>query len=56
MNTLTTITNSVIQTINENVIDDLAKLGYGHDEAVKMVVESDFDLVFSAESNPVADF
>jgi len=56
MNTLTTITNSIKQTINETVIDDLTNIGFDHNEAVKMVVESDFDLIVSAETDPVAQF
>lgn len=56
MNTLTTITNSIKQTINETVIDDLTNMGFDHTEAVKMVVESDFDLMVSAETDPVDQF
>lgn len=56
MNTLNTIINSISQTINESVIEDLSALGFDHSDAVKIVVESDFDLVASAELNPVEQF
>ena len=56
MNTLTTIINSIDQTINENVIDELSKLGYSHNDAVKVVVESDFDIMTSAEEFAVEAF
>jgi hypothetical protein len=56
MNTLTTILNSMDQAINETVIDDLSKLGFSHNEAVKVVVENDFDMIISAEINPVDQF
>jgi hypothetical protein len=56
MNTLNTIINSMRQSINESVIEDLTALGFDHSEAVKVVVESDFDLVASANSNPVDQF
>lgn len=57
MNTLNTLTNSIIQTINENVIEDLINLGFNHDEAVKVVTEFDgFDLVMDSTDNPVTDF
>lgn len=56
MNTLNTIINSMHQSINESVIEDLTTLGFDHNDAVKIVVESDFDLVVSAEQNPVEQF
>jgi len=58
MNTLKTIINSINQTINEEIIDDMTKvLGVDHQSAVKMVTEfEDFDLWLSAEENPVTDF
>lgn len=56
MNTLNTIINSMKQTINETVIDDLSSLGFGHAEAVKVVVENDFDLLASAELTPAEQF
>jgi hypothetical protein len=56
MNTLTTIIDSIDQAINESVIDDLSKLGYSHTEAVKVVVETDFDITASAEEFPVEAF
>lgn len=50
MNTLDMIVNGALQTINENIIDDLVKLGYSHDRAVKVVTEFDgFDFSFSDE-------
>lgn len=53
MNTLDTLTNSIIQTINEEIIQDLINLGYGHEEAVKVVTEYDgYDLMMDAELNP----
>ena len=56
MNTLNTIINSMSQTINENVIDDLSKIGFSHQEAVKMVIENDFDFVASTDSSPAENF
>lgn len=56
MNTLSTILNSMDQTINETVIDDLTNVGFSHAEAVKVVVESDFDIIASAEQLPVEQF
>ena len=58
MNTLKTIINSINQTINEEIIDDMTKvLGVDHQSAVKMVTEfEDFDLWLSADENPVTDF
>lgn len=56
MNTLNTIINSISQTINENVADDLTKLGFSHREATKLVVETDFDLVQDSIANPVESF
>lgn len=53
MNTITTIINSMHQQINEEAIDTLVSLGVNHTDAVKTVVESDFDLIQSVESNPV---
>jgi len=44
------------QSINEDVIEDLTQLGFNHNDAVKIVVESDFDLVVSAEQDPVEQF
>lgn len=56
MNTTAIITNSIVQTINEGIIDDLVKLGYPHDEAVKVVTEFDgFDLNQDVLENP-SDF
>lgn len=41
------------QQVNEEAIDTLVTLGINHSDAVKTVVESDFDLIQSVESNPV---
>lgn len=56
MNTLNTIINSMNQSINETVIEDLAVLGFDHNDAVKIVVESDFDLIVSSELDPAGQF
>ena len=56
MNTLNTIINSMSQSINESVIEDLTVLGFDHNEAVKIVVESDFDLMTSSQLDPVDQF
>lgn len=58
MNTFDTIVNSIVQSINENIIDDLTNnLGYDHDTAVKMVEEYEgFSFELDAEKNPVIDF
>jgi hypothetical protein len=56
MNTLNTIINSINQTINENVIDDLSKIGFSHKEATKLVVESNFSITEDALANPVETF
>ena len=56
MNTLTTIINSMKQTVNETVIDDLTSFGINHSEAVKMVVENDFDFSSSTDLFPAEDF
>ena len=56
MNTLNTLTNSVLQVINEGIIDDLLDLGYDHESAIKVVTEFDgYDFVMDAEDNP-SDF
>ena len=56
MNTLNTIINSMSQSINESVIEDLTVRGFDHNEAVKIVVESDFDLITSSQLDPVDQF
>lgn len=57
MNTLSLITNSVIQQINEQTIDDLLNMGFSHERAVKLVTEFDeFDLVQDSIDNPVENF
>lgn len=53
MNTLNTITNSILQSINEEIIQDLIDLGYNHDDAVKVVTEYDgYDFMQDADLNP----
>jgi hypothetical protein len=44
------------QSINESVIEDLTVLGFDHSEAVKIVVESDFDFITSSQLDPVGQF
>jgi hypothetical protein len=57
MTTATSIFNSMRQSINESVIDDLTTLGFAHEDAIKVVVDSDdFDIVASGLDNPVAQF
>lgn len=57
MNTLNTLTNSILQVINEEIIEDLIDLGFDHSEAIKVVTEFDnFDLVMDSSENPVIDF
>ena len=56
MNTLNTIINSISQNINETVIDELTTIGFSHKEAVKVVVENDFDMIMSAELFPSDQF
>lgn len=57
MTTAADIFNSMRQTINESVIDDLTTLGFAHEDAVKVVVDNDdFDIVASGLANPVAQF
>jgi hypothetical protein len=57
MNTLNTLTNSILQSINEEIIDDLVNLGFDHEEAVKVVTEYDgFDFVTDAMDNPSESF
>jgi|688.fasta_scaffold160413_5 hypothetical protein len=56
MTTLNTIISSMEQTINETVIEELTAFGFSHSDAVKTVVESDFDIIASAELYPVEQF
>jgi hypothetical protein len=50
MNQLNILTNSVLQVINEGIIDDLMSLGYDHESAVKVVTEFDsYDFIADAE-------
>lgn len=44
------------QNINETAIDELTNVGFSHTEAVKVVVENDFDVISSAELFPVEQF
>ncbi len=57
MTTATSIFNSMRQNINESVIDDLTTLGFAHEDAIKVVVDSDdFDIIASGLENPVTQF
>jgi len=58
MTTSASIFNSMRQSINESVINDLTTtLGLAHEDATKVVVDSDdFDIVASGLENPVAQF
>lgn len=53
MNTYTTLTNTVLQTINSNVMETLLAADASYDEAVKIVTEYDYDFAADAASNPV---
>jgi hypothetical protein len=44
------------QNINDSVANELTLLGVTREEAIKVVVESDFDLMTSAAENPVTQF
>lgn len=56
MTITTTIFNSMRQNINDSAANELTAFGISQDEAVKVVVESDFDLMLSATENPVVQF
>jgi len=56
MTITTTIFNSMKQNINDSAVNELTSFGVSQDEAVKFVLESDFDLVLSANENPVIQF
>jgi hypothetical protein len=57
MTTAETIFNSMRQAINETVIDEMVGFGLDHQDAVKIVVDSDdFDIVQSGLENPVSNF
>jgi hypothetical protein len=56
MNTLNTIINSISQTINESVIDDLSSVGFTHREATKMVVENNFSILADSLEDAVEAF
>jgi flagellar capping protein FliD len=56
MTITTTIFNSMSQNINDSAVNELTAFGVSQDEAVKFVLESDFDLILSANENPVIQF
>lgn len=57
MNTLNSITTSIINNINQSTIDDLVNIGFDRDRAVKVVTEfDDFDLVQDSVENSVDEF
>ena len=57
MTQLSVILNSMHQSVNESIIDDLVGLGFDHSEATKIVVEyEDFDLFVDSLENPVDPF
>jgi hypothetical protein len=57
MTQLSVILNSMHQSVNESIIDDLVDLGFDHTEAVKMVVQyDDFDLFVDSLENPADQF
>ena len=53
MNTLTHIINTAIETINNEIIEDLVvDLGYDYSDAVKVVTEfNDFDFSIDSDSD-----
>jgi hypothetical protein len=53
MNTLTHIINTAIETINDEIIEDLVvDLGYDYGDAVKVVTEfNDFDFAIDTDSD-----
>lgn len=57
MNTVSTIIDSMLIEVNEEIITSLNSLGYSREEATKVVSEfSEFDLVEDAALNPVSAF
>jgi len=57
MNTVSTIIDSMLIEVNEEIINSLNSLGYSREEATKVVSEfSEFDLVEDAALNPVSAF
>jgi Holliday junction resolvasome RuvABC DNA-binding subunit len=57
MNTVSTIIDSMLIEVNEEIISSLNSLGYSREEATKVVSEfSEFDLVEDAALNPVSAF
>lgn len=57
MNTLSTIVNGALQQINEEIIDDLMKMGYEHDDALKVVTEFEgYDFLAEIEDSSADPF
>ena len=57
MNTLNSITASIVNKINDSTIEDLIDLGFSRERAVKVVTEfDDFDLVQDSIDNTVDTF
>jgi len=57
MNTLNQLTNSIVNKINEQTINDLISTGFDRERAVKVVTEfEDFDLIQDSIDNEVTDF
>jgi len=57
MNTLNQLTNSIVNKINEQTINDLVSTGFDRERAVKVVTEfEDFDLIQDSIDNEVTDF
>jgi len=57
MNTLNSITASIVSKINDSTIEDLIDLGFSRERAVKVVTEfDDFDLVQDSIDNTVDTF
>ena len=57
MNTLNSITTSIINNVNQSTIDHLVNIGFDRDRAVKVVTEfDDFDLVQDSVENSVDEF
>lgn len=52
MNTLSSITTQIVNSINEQTIDDLISLGYNRDHAVKVVTEFEYDMFSDSLNNP----
>jgi hypothetical protein len=52
MTTSSILANSILQVINENIIDDLLGLGYDHPTAVKVVTEYSGDIFAEDDNSP----